>query len=92
MNKALSIPRERMDDFCRRWKVSAISTSRPANPYQNDSELGVFIRFDPEADWSLTDRLKMQREFQQLSGRGVQLLSRLPASRSRVAMNVLYDA
>jgi predicted nucleotidyltransferase len=87
--RALSIPRERIDDFCRRWKIATLSMPRANRQEENES--GIFVRFDPEADWNLTDRLRMQRELQQLSGRGVQVMHR-PATRGGNALSVIYDA
>ena len=86
--RAMAIPRERIDDFCRRWKIATMSMSR-ANHEEND--LGVFVRFDADAEWNLTDRIAMQRELQQISGRGVQLLQR-PSAKSGYTLSVLYDA
>jgi predicted nucleotidyltransferase len=89
MTKTLSaIPRERIDDFCRRWKISTMSMPQARDEEQ---DLGVFVRFDADAEWNLTDRLRMQRELQQLSGRGVQLLHR-PAMRGGYRLSVIYDA
>jgi predicted nucleotidyltransferase len=87
MTRALSLPRERIDEFCRRWKIATMSMSRTTH---DEQDIGVFVRFDAEADWNLTDRLRMQRELQQLSGKGVQLMRR-PA-RGGYALNVIYDA
>lgn len=90
MNLPLSLPREHIDAFCRRWRIATMSMSRNKHPEETD--LGVFVRFDPEADWNLTDRLRMQRELQQLSGHGVQLLKHLATRSSRYTRNVVYDA
>ena len=88
MTRLTTIPRERIDDFCRRWKIATMSMSRTNH---EEHDIGVFVRFDADAEWNLTDRLRMQRELQQLSGRGVRLLHR-PAMRGGYSLNVIYNA
>jgi predicted nucleotidyltransferase len=87
--RTISVPKEHIEDFCRRWKVSELSVDRSHDTERLD-DLGLFVRFDPEAEWNLGDRIRMQRELQSLSGRSVQLHPRRHAARQ--GMSVLYDA
>jgi predicted nucleotidyltransferase len=83
-----------MDEFCRRWKVAELAV-QGAKRRSEDSELGLYVRFDPEAQWSLTDRIRMERELQSLSGKSVSLLSRHGDNvrRGRAnGMRLIYDA
>lgn len=88
MGSTLQLPPQSIEDFCKRWRVSALSIDR--SPTITPRELGVFVRFDPEASWNLHDKMDMQEEFQILSGRNVHLVNR--QKERRTMMNVLYDA
>ena len=94
MTHHLPIPKDRIEEFCRRWKVAELS-ARDDQEHAYESELGLFVRFDPVAEWNLTDRIAMQQELQVLSGRSIRLRNRQRATvrHGRTnAMQLLYDA
>jgi predicted nucleotidyltransferase len=87
--RTMTVPKEHIEDFCRRWKIAELTVDRSYDVERLD-DLGLFVRFNPEADWNLGDRIRMQRELQSISGRPVQLHPRKYATRQ--GMSVLYDA
>ena len=92
MTRAITIPKDRINAFCRRWRVAELATNRSESGMEGD-DLGFFVRFDPSAEWSLTDRMEMQNEFQALSGHSIRIQNRDVVKTSRrPAMRVLYDA
>ncbi len=93
MTRAITIPKASIDNFCRRWRISELSANR--SEIEGD-DLGIFVRFDPSAEWSLLDRMNMQSELQALSAHTVQLRDRHQMHGShrpaRSSGRVLYDA
>ena len=47
-----------------------------------DSDLDFLVTFRPSADWSLFDHVRMKREFENLTGREVDLMTRRALERS----------
>ncbi len=72
----ISLNRDKIGDFCRRWKVSRFSlfgsVLRP--DFRPDSDVDVLIAFDPAAEWSLFDLVTMQEELKEIFGREVDLV------------------
>jgi len=89
MMRTITVPKENIEDFCQRWKVAELSVDRSYDVERLD-DLGLFVRFHPEAEWNLGDRIRMQRELQSLSGRAVHIHPHRLASKR--GMSVLYDA
>ncbi len=90
---SIEMSRERIEEFCRRWRVIELAVDRqPSKEHAHDVQMSV--RFDTEADWSLTDRIQMQSELQSLSTRTIRLHHRrgLQNFKRRPAMSVLFDA
>ena len=75
---------ERLERFCRRWKVAelALFGSILRDDFGPDSDVDVLVSFHPEADWSLFDRVDMQEELAGIMGRKVDLVSRRGIERS----------
>lgn len=71
-------PRERIEEFCRRWKIAELSLFGSAlrEDFRPDSDLDLLVRFAAEAEWSLFDHARMERELSELLGREVDLVSR----------------
>jgi hypothetical protein len=83
-----------LDEFCRRWKVSELS-AQSLGEHAHEGDCGLFVRFDPSAEWSLTDRIVMQQELQNISGHVVNLRSRHGANlrNGRMkSMRLIYNA
>jgi predicted nucleotidyltransferase len=71
-------PADRIEELCRRWKIVELSLFGSAlrEDFRPDSDVDLLARFAPDADWSLLDRARMEREFSEMLGREVDLVSR----------------
>jgi predicted nucleotidyltransferase len=79
MSSALiSIPMDKIANFCRRWKASELAMFGSAlrDDFSPESDLDLLISFGPDADWGLLDHVKMQQELQELLQRNVDLVSK----------------
>jgi predicted nucleotidyltransferase len=84
MRRELSIPRERLDGFCRRWKITELRVFGSAlrEDFRPESDLDLLVSFAPDADWSLMDHVAMEEELSGLAGRKVDLVSQRAIERS----------
>lgn len=93
MNQQLSIPREQLVDFCRRWSVTelALFGSALREDFRPDSDVDVLVSFSEDAHHSLFDMVRMQKELEQILGRQVDLVSRraIEMSRNNIRRNVI---
>ena len=75
---AIEIDKDRLRDFCRRWKVTEFalfgSVTRPER-FRDDSDVDVLVRFDENAAWSVFDHLDMEAELRTIFGPSVDLVS-----------------
>ncbi len=76
---AIDIDRDKLRDFCRRWKITEFalfgSAVRP-DEFRPDSDVDVLVSYEDGADWSLFDHVHMRDELCELFGRDVDLLTR----------------
>jgi predicted nucleotidyltransferase len=76
---AIDIPKERLREFCRKWKVTEFalfgSAVRPEE-FNGDSDVDVLIRLQQDAPWSLASWLDMKEELVAIFGRDVDLVER----------------
>jgi predicted nucleotidyltransferase len=74
----VTIPAEKISEFCRRWKVSelALFGSALRGDFGPDSDVDILITFTPGARWSLFDLVVMEDELQAILGREVDLVER----------------
>lgn len=74
----ISLPREAITAFCRRWHVAelAIFGSALREDFRSDSDVDVLISPEPGVDWSFQEWLEMIRELEALFGRKVDLVER----------------
>ena len=84
MRSEISIPSERLEEFCRRWKIIELRMfgSAPREDFRQDSDLDLLVKFAPDADWSLIDHVAMEEELAGLAGRRVDLVSQRAIERS----------
>jgi uncharacterized protein len=84
MLSEISIPRERLGEFCRRWKIIELRVFGSAlrEDFDKDSDLDLLVKFAPDADWSLVDHVAMEEELAALAGRKVDLVSQRAIERS----------
>jgi len=96
----LSVSREAIAVFCRRWDVAELSFfgSVMREDFRPDSDVDVLVTFAPKAAWSLLDLVSMRDELSSLLGRPVDLIEeaalRNPYRRSAIkrSKHVLYAA
>ena len=72
------IPKERITDFCRRWKIIefALFGSALRDDFGRGSDIDVLVTFDKNAHWTLFDMVDMKEELREIFGRDVDLVSR----------------
>lgn len=80
----LGLDEDRLDDFCRRWKIRelALFGSGVRDKLRPDSDLDFLVTFEPDAEWSLLDHVRMQDELADMLHRDVDLVSRRGIERS----------
>jgi uncharacterized protein len=72
------IPKDKITDFCHRWKVTELSLfgSILREDFRPDSDVDVLVSFADDADWSLSDLAYMVDELKAIFGREVDLLEK----------------
>ena len=82
---AIELDRDRVADFCRRWKVRELalfgSVLTPAE-FRPDSDVDVLATFAPKNGWSLFDHARMEEELAAIVGRKVDIVTRPSVERS----------
>ena len=81
----LRVPREKIADFCRRWKISEFSLFGSAlrEDFGPESDVDVLVAFAPDARWSLVDLDRMEEELASVFGRPVDLVERRAIEQSK---------
>jgi hypothetical protein len=74
----VDIPRDRIAEFCRKWKVMEFSLfgSILRDDFGPDSDVDVLVSFDPTATWDLFDLVTMRDELMEVFGRAVDLVEK----------------
>jgi len=95
----IDLPMETLADFCRRWKITRLEIFGSAlrEDFGPKSDIDLLVEFAPEAEISLLDWAKCQREMAALFHRRVDLVPRdclKPLIRDAVlaSAKVLYAA
>jgi predicted nucleotidyltransferase len=80
----VSIPRKRLAEFCRRWKVSELAFfgSVLREDFRANSDIDLLVSFSPKAKISLFDLVRMQNELKEIFGREVDLVERRAIEKS----------
>lgn len=80
----ISIPRKKVGDFCRRWKISEMSLfgSVLRQDFKSSSDIDFLVTFKPNAKVSLFDLVHMQNELKEIFGREVDLVERRAIEKS----------
>lgn len=81
-----------IDEFCHRWRVAELKLDKNRVHRETDSEIGLRIKFDSSAEWSLLDRLRMNQEFETLTGYAIRLHLDHTSTRNRKPVRVLYHS
>jgi predicted nucleotidyltransferase len=81
----MTIPREQLEDFCRRWQIVELAFfgSVLRDDFGPESDVDLLVRFAPEVSWTLMDHVAMEDELRQIFGREVDLVTRRGIERSR---------
>lgn len=85
MNETISLHKEKIADFCRRWQIVelALFGSVLRDDFGPHSDVDVLVRFDAEAHHTLFDMVRMQEQLKAIFGREVDLISRRGIESSR---------
>lgn len=78
MSPRVPIDRERIAEFCRRWKITelALFGSVLREDFRPESDVDVLVTFADGAGWSLFDLVEMEEELAAIFGRAVDLVLR----------------
>jgi len=84
MSARISIDREKIAEFCRRWKITefALFGSVLREDFRPDSDVDVLVTFAPDTRYSLFDLVHVQDELKQIFGREVDLVERKAVEKS----------
>lgn len=80
----IHIPKEKIADFCRKWKIVELSLfgSVLRDDFRPDSDVDLLVTFAPDAEWSLFDHVRMEEELSAIFGRKVDMGTRRAIERS----------
>jgi predicted nucleotidyltransferase len=78
MSIAIPLEKEKIEEFCRRWKTSEFSLfgSVLRENFGPESDVDVLVSFDPDIPWSLFDWIDMIDELKEIFGREVDLVEK----------------
>ena len=84
MRVGMSIDREKIGEFCRRWKITefALFGSVLREDFRPESDVDVLVTFASDADWGLFDHVDMEEELSTMLGRRVDVVNRRAIERS----------
>jgi predicted nucleotidyltransferase len=93
----LSLPNEKIAEFCRKWNVSefALFGSVLRDDFRPDSDVDVLVSFPSyDATPSLFDHVEMQDELVEIFGRPVDLLTRggVEGSRNPIRKRAILES
>jgi len=77
-NISIEYDKETLREFCRRWNIIEFSLfgSVVRDDFAPESDVDVLVTLAPDAPWSLSNWLQMQRELERLFQRRVDLIER----------------
>lgn len=78
MSPRIPLDRDRIAEFCRRWKVTefAVFGSVLRDDFRPDSDVDVLVTFAPNATWNAFDLVEMREVLEALFARRVDLVER----------------
>ena len=85
MNPHLRLPREAIEDFCRKWMIIRLEIYGSAlrEDFRDDSDVDILVTFASDSHWSLMDLVVMEKELSRIIGRKVDLVERVSIERSQ---------
>jgi predicted nucleotidyltransferase len=80
----IELPREQIEEFCRRWKIVELSLfgSVLRDDFQPESDIDVLVSFAPDARRTLFDLVRIEDELADILGRKVDLVLKSGIERS----------
>lgn len=74
----IEVPMDKIEAFCRKWKVRRmwLFGSVLREDFGPESDVDVLVEFAPEARWNLLDLVEAEEEISQMLGRPVDLVER----------------
>lgn len=74
----LGVDPERIDAFCRKWRIRELSLFGSAlrDDFRADSDVDLLVVFEPAAGWDLWDITVMDDELEQMFRRKVDLVEK----------------
>lgn len=90
----IRIPRKKIAEFCKRWKVVEFSLfgSILREDFNSDSDVDVLVTFAPDAQVSLFDMAQMQIELKALFAREVYLVEKASLKNPYLRREILQTA
>lgn len=81
----LNWPAEKIEAFCRKWKIVRMELFGSAlrDDFRDDSDVDIMVTFVAEARWSMFHLLEMEEEIAEILGRPVDLMTRRGVEHSR---------
>jgi predicted nucleotidyltransferase len=78
MNTKLSLPKEKIEEFCLRWKIVEFSLfgSILRDDFDLDSDVDILVSLSEDADLDLYDWITMIEELKEIFGREVDLVEK----------------
>jgi predicted nucleotidyltransferase len=82
---AIDYDKEKLRDFCRRWKIMEFSFfgSVVREDFGPESDVDVMVTFEEDVPWTLFSLVHMENELAEIFGRPVDLCERPGVERSR---------
>jgi predicted nucleotidyltransferase len=74
----LEISRDRITDFCHRWKITefALFGSVLRDDFRPDSDIDVLVTFAPDTSWRFYNLVCMKAELEAIFGRSIDLIEK----------------
>jgi predicted nucleotidyltransferase len=74
----INIPKEKIEDFCRRWKIKefALFGSVLREDFRPDSDVDVLVSFEPDGGITFDNRVEMLDELAEIFGREVDMVEK----------------
>lgn len=78
VSRNLDIPMDRIETFCRKWKIRELSLfgSVLRDDFRPDSDVDVLVSFEPDDTWDLFHLVEMRDELIALFDRDVDLVEK----------------
>ena len=85
MGTRINLPKEKIKEFCQRWKITelALFGSALRDDFHADSDIDILVTFNPDAHWSLFDLADMKEDLERIVNRKVDLVSKPGIESSR---------